>query len=72
MSNVRKQYTGDFKAKVALAALREGETVAQLASRYGVHPTMINGWRKQLEQSAASVFDRGRKVAKEKETEETI
>lgn len=72
MSNVRKQYSGEFKAKVALAAIRGEETVAQLASRFGIHPTMINGWRKQLEESASGVFDQGRKASKEKETESTI
>lgn len=73
MSNVRKQYTGAFKAKVALAAMRGESTVAQLASLYEIHPTMINAWRKQLEEGASSVFDPGRKAAsKEKATEETI
>ena len=57
MSNVRRQYSGEFKAKVALAAIREEETAAQLSSRFGIHPTMISGWRKQLEESAAGVFD---------------
>ncbi|MBF0422015.1 MAG: transposase, partial [Magnetococcales bacterium] len=72
MSQVRKRYTGEFKAKVALAAIRGDETAAQWASRFGVHPTMINGWRKQLEQAAAGVFDQGRKEGKEQETEQKI
>ncbi len=42
MSTKRKQYSPKFNAKVALAAVRNQETVAELASRYGVHPTMIN------------------------------
>ncbi|MEO5377746.1 MAG: IS3 family transposase, partial [Magnetococcus sp. DMHC-6] len=49
MSNIRKQHTSIFKAKVALAAIKGEETTAQLAARYEVHPTMINAWRKQLE-----------------------
>lgn len=72
MSNVRKQYTGAFKAKVALAAMRGESTVAQLASLYEIHPTMINTWRKQLEEGASSVFDSGKKASREKATEETI
>ena len=72
MSNVRRQYSGEFKAKVALAAIRGEETMPQLATRFGIHPTMINGWRKQLEESAAGMFDQGRKASKEKETENTI
>jgi len=42
MSKKRKQYSSDFKAKVALAAIRGDETVPQLAARHGLHPTQIN------------------------------
>jgi transposase len=44
MSKKRKQYSNDFKEKVALAAIRGDETVPQLATRYGLHPTQINSW----------------------------
>lgn len=72
MSNIRKQYTSNFKAKVALAAIRGEETTAQLAVRYEVHPTMITSWKKLLENGASGVFDTGRTAKKEKESEETF
>ena len=72
MSNVRKKHTSNFKATVALAAIRGEETTAQLAVRYEVHPTMINSWKKQLVGGASEVFDSGRKAKKEKESEETV
>ncbi|SDZ11228.1 helix-turn-helix domain-containing protein [Nitrosomonas sp. Nm58] len=43
MSKKRVEYSSEFKAKVALAAIRGEETVPQLASRYGIHPTQIKG-----------------------------
>ena len=58
----RKQYSPEFKAKVALAALREEATMAELASRYGVHPTMISTWKRALLDGAADIFNRGQKA----------
>jgi transposase len=72
MGNIRKNHTSVFKAKVALEAIKEEETTAQLAARYEVHPTMINSWKKQLESGASGLFDSGRKARKDKETEETV
>ncbi|WP_297325970.1 transposase [Nitrosomonas sp.] len=44
MSKKRTQYSSEFKAKVALAAIRRDETIPQLAARYGIHLTQINSW----------------------------
>ena len=61
----RKQHAPEFKAKVALEALKGEQTVAELASRFGVHPTMIHSWKKALLEGASGVFERGGKKAPE-------
>jgi transposase len=61
MSNKRKRYTPAFKAKVALAALKNEETAAELAQRFGVHPTMIAAWKRALKDGATDLFDKGHK-----------
>ena len=65
MSNKRKRYTPTFKAKVALAALKNEETAAELAQRFGVHPTMITAWKRALKDGATDVFDKGHKSRKQ-------
>jgi transposase-like protein len=59
MSAKRKQHSAAFKAQVALAALKGDRTVNELASQYGVHPTLIHGWKKQLLAGADQVFGNG-------------
>ena len=67
MSNKRKRYTPAFKAKVALAALKNEETTAELAQRFGVHPTMIASWKRSLKNGATDIFDKGHKSRKQSE-----
>ena len=55
----RKQHSPEFKAKVALEAFKGEETVSELASRFGVHPTMIHQWKRALLDGASGVFERG-------------
>ena len=56
MAGKRKVHTAAFKAQVALAALKGDRTINELAGHYGVHPTLIHGWKKQLLSGAEGVF----------------
>ena len=53
----RKRYSAEFKAKVALEALREDLTTAELAKKYDIHPTMIMGWKRTATLNMALAFD---------------
>ena len=59
MGQTRKNHSKEFKAKVALEALKGVHTLSELASRYKVHPTQITQWKKQLQDHASDVFERG-------------
>jgi transposase len=63
MAGKRKSHTAALKAQVALAAVKGDRTVNELASQYGVHPTLIHGWKKQLLAGAEAIFAGGAKAA---------
>ena len=54
MPRKRRSYPAELKAKVALEALREEATMAELAARYDVHPNLITNWKKKARQKLGS------------------
>ena len=54
---IRKRHSAQMKAQVAMAAIRERETAAQIAARYGVHPTQVSSWKRQAKESLVQVFE---------------
>ena len=52
----RKRYSAEFKAKVALEAIREELTTAELAKKYDIHPTMITGWKRTAIENMTLAF----------------
>jgi len=61
MPQHRTRYSAEFKAKVALAALSESKTLAELASEFKVHPTQISNWKQELLVNASDLFGKGKK-----------
>ena len=55
----RKRYSREFKARVALAAIKGQQTANELASEYEVHANQINAWKKQALEALPAVFGRG-------------
>ena len=56
MGRIHKKYSPSFKARVALEAIKEEQTTAELASRYGVHPTQIKRWKKAAAEGMIELF----------------
>lgn len=52
----RKRYSAEFKAKVALKAIKGEQTISELASRFGLHPNMITNWKRQAIDNMAEAF----------------
>lgn len=70
----RKVFSGEFKAKVALEAVRGVKTVNEIAQDFGVHPTQVGQWKRELQEQAGSLFDakRGPKPVDESASPERL
>lgn len=70
MKGNRRKHSPSFKAKVALEALKGEATVAEIASRYEVHPNLVTKWKKALQDEAASIF--GEEYGRKKRQDENL
>jgi transposase-like protein len=71
MTKHRTRRSAEFKAKVALAALSESKTLAELSGEYGIHPTQITRWKQELVANAPDLFGKGKKKKISHEAEVT-
>ena len=69
MSRKRRNHSPDFKAKVALAAIKGDETLSELARRYGINAKLIVKWKKLLLENSAEVFASGKGLAPDRDSE---
>jgi transposase-like protein len=69
MKRRRRQYSADWKAKVALEAIKGQRTVQEIASHCEVHPTLVTHWKKQLLEGAAEIFSNGKRAAADADEE---
>lgn len=69
MKAKRRKFSGVYKAKVAIEALKERETLSELSKRFEVHPAMISKWKQEFIERAGEIFET---APQEKEDEEKI
>ena len=55
----RRRFTAEFKARVALAALRGDKTIQEIAAKHKVHPNQVSGWKRQALDGLSEVFSNG-------------
>ena len=71
MGKIRRSHSSAFKAKVELEAMKKEKTIAQLSSEYGVHPNLINQWKRRVMQELPEIFSKKRSKQKQ-DTEELV
>ena len=54
----RRKFKADFKATVALAALKEQQTIEEICKKFDIHPTQANQWKREFASNAASLFEK--------------
>ena len=67
----RRKFSAEFKTKVVLEALKERNTIEQLAKKYELHPTQINNWKKEFLTKAGSVFSSDSDQSDEKKKQQS-
>jgi transposase len=72
MKSKRQKHSGAFKAKVAIEAIQERETLSELSKRYGIHPNMITRWKKEFLERAPQLFDKTLPADKEEKDLEKL
>ena len=72
MKSKRQKHSGAFKAKVAIEALQERETLSELSKKFGIHPNMITRWKKEFLERAPQLFDNTTPADKEEKDLEKL
>ena len=69
MKRKRRQFSADWKAKIALEAIKGQRTIQEIGSHYELHPNVVTHWKKQLLEGAAQVFAAGKMAEAEADEE---
>ena len=69
MKGKRRKFSAAFKAKVAIEALKERESLAELSKRFEVHPNMISKWKQEFVENSSAAFEKEKDTSKETDTE---
>jgi transposase-like protein len=70
MKQKRRTHSAEFKARIALEAIKGLQTVQQIAAENNLHPSQVTQWKTQMQESAAGIFDRGTERAAAEEVAE--
>jgi transposase-like protein len=65
----KRKFSNEFKAKVALEALRENSSINEIASRHELHPSQVSEWKNEVMGNASSILSNPKKEKKQKELE---
>ena len=68
MKNKRRQFKASFKTKIVLEALKERQSLSELAEKYQLHPNQITNWKKQFLENAEQAFSDRKAAAEQKKT----
>ncbi len=69
MKKQRRKHSSEFKARVALEAIKGVKTVSEIAKEFEIHPVMVSNWKKEMLGHLPDVFDKNKRPKTEKDTE---